>query len=173
MMTASPELVAAIRDEERLESLHRKLTFGSASAGFLWVLFWLPYGPVLFLMLTGAVAFAPYLVVSLYRLRKTGWLIALTILVFLPLALSVLTGTAHLLSLLPGVRASGMPTGVGGFFLWITPLVGFYACTFILRHSVGIWLEEARWVRKDLERSQHRSINRGGDGMAGTAPSFS
>lgn len=181
MQTASPELVQAIADEARLESLHQKLTFGSVSAGFLWLLFWLPFGPILFILLTGATAFAPYLVLTLYRLGKTGWLIALSILVFLPLGLAVVTGTAHLLSMLPGIGGPGMPLGIGGFVLWIWPIVGFYGCTFILRHSVGIWLEEARWTRKDLEQIEKRSAgslgspvrSAGGDGVAGSPPTAS
>ncbi|NNF03414.1 MAG: hypothetical protein HKN17_03010, partial [Rhodothermales bacterium] len=39
-------------------------------------------------------------------------------------------------------------------------------CTFVLRHSVGHWLEEARWTRKDLEQIERRAANPGGDGMA-------
>ncbi|NNF03657.1 MAG: hypothetical protein HKN17_04240, partial [Rhodothermales bacterium] len=159
MATATYELAQAIRDESRLETLHRMLTFGASSAGFLWVLFWLPYGPVLSLMLIGAVAFTPYLVLTLFRLRKTGWLIAYGILVFLPVLFAALTGTAHLLSLLPGAGSIGQAPirGYGGFLLWIWPLVGFYICTFVLRHSVGHWLEEARWTRKDLEQIERRA----------------
>ena len=174
MQTASPDLVQAIADETRLESLHQKLTLGSVSAGFLWLLFWLPFGPILFILLTGATAFAPYLVLTLFRLGKTGWLIALTILVFLPLFLAVATGAVHLLSLLPGIGVRNMPLGFGGFVLWIWPIVGFYGCTFILRHSVGIWLEEARWVRQDLEQMARNAngplANPGGDGTAGASP---
>jgi len=167
MPTADYELAQTIRTEKRLHSLHRKLTFGSASAGFLWVLFWLPFGPVLLFLLACAVAFMPYIVFSLFQLRKTGWLLTITILVLVPIAASIVFGAPHLLSLLPGVEPTAIPAGVGGYLLWVAPLVGFYVCTFLLRHSVGLWLEEATWTRKDLEEIRKSAARREVDAEPG------
>lgn len=153
MLTAHPELMPALRKEKRLRSLHKALTWGGSSAGFLWILFWMPFGLIFTVLLTFAALFAPYLLYSLVRLGREGWILVFTLVVLLPIGVAVITTTGGSVGLIPGMGRTTLPNTVAGYLLFILPLVTFYGYAFILRYSVGEWLEEARWARKDLEKT--------------------
>lgn len=169
MLTTHPELMPVLRKEERLRSLHRALTWGGSSAGFLWVLFWMPFGLIFTVLLLAAVLFAPYLLFSLVRLGRKGWVLAFALFVLLPIGVAVVSVTGASVGLLPGVGGITLPNTVAGYLLFILPLLTFYGYAFILRYSVGEWLEEARWARKDMEQRLGACMDSGG-GSPGDGP---
>lgn len=121
-------------DLPRLRQFHRWLTLESWASTLGVAGFWLPAGPLALALGVAAVAFTPYLVVSLWRLRRVGWLAAF----------GGTVGGAVL-----GALAIGGPwAGLGGALV----LLAFYACTWVLKLSVTEWLrqaeEAAAWARE-------------------------
>lgn len=117
------------RDLHALERLHHWLTLEGATALAIPAMFFLPIDIGTLLLKWAAIAFTPYMLWRLYQVRRFGWIATFIIAVAAPLALMRTPETityAYLLSLLP--------------------LLLFYSYTWILRQSVGVWLEEARWA---------------------------
>lgn len=129
-------IVTIYEDETHLRELHRWLTIGGSSGVLSGGAFFVPYGPIVMLLVAAAILFTPYLLWRLAQVRRYGWIVGFVLTVGLP----ALIGLYVTLS------------GLAGFFVAILPLVAFYAYTWLLRSSVGAWLEALRWKRLDAER---------------------
>ena len=74
-----------------------------------------------------ALLFSPYMLLRLFQSGRYGWIVGFTITVVLPFLLVWLV----------------QPEGVAGILFSAFPLATFYAFTWLLRYSVGEWIEEA------------------------------
>ena len=126
----------------RLRQLHRWLTLEGSSFALGSFALFLPYGLVFTLLKWGAVLFTPYMIWRLFQSKRYAWIVGFAIVVGIP-ALWVFFR-----------RDTGI-SDVSGFLLYLLPLITFYAYTWLLRYSVGEWLEELRWKRQDRHRETY------------------
>ena len=127
-------------EESRLQELHRWLTLEGMTIGFGTFGFFLPMGLIFMLLKWGAIAFTPYMLWRLYQSRRFGWIGAFVLFVGIPAGLMLSRSE-------PGI------SNISGYFIYMLPLVTFYAYTWILRYSVGEWLEELKWKRHERYRN--------------------
>ena len=132
-------------DLSRIDRLHRWLTLESWAGGLGAVVFWLPAGPIGAFLVAAALAFTPYLIVTLVRLRRWGWLGAF----------GMWVGGA-------GVLATFVPSMwsvVAGALI----LFAFYSYTWALRLAVGGWqrkgTEAATWARERAAWDADRALD--------------
>ena len=119
-MTPSPS------DLPRLDRLRQWLTAESyAGVGALAVVF-LPFQWVIVVLALAAVVFTPILVLNLWALRQTGWLVGFAVWV---------GGAALILTILSGSLVGGLRSGV--------VLFAFYSYTWALKLTVSEWCREA------------------------------
>lgn len=128
----------SLRTEWHLQKLHRWLTASGLSALLGTGAYVMPYGIIMMVLILAAIVFTPFMLWSLYQCGRNGWIAAFGVMVLLPALLA--------LALSPG--------GVASFLLAILPLFNFYVYTWVLRHSVGDWLENLRGKR--ILRQQER-----------------
>jgi hypothetical protein len=122
---------AASLEERQLSQLKRWLTGGGSTVAVAGLALFAPYGIVFMILTWGAILFAPFLVWRLVQLKRFGWVAAFVIFVGAPLLYGVLT--RH--------------DGVTAFILSVFPLLAFYGYTWLLRHSVNVWLGKIQWKR--------------------------
>lgn len=132
-----PDVYVAPLEERRLQELHRWLTWEGISSGLSGLAFVVPYGLVFMGLKWSAIIFTPYMLWRLYQAGRFGWITGFGVAVGLPALL--------VFSLRPG--------GVPGFVFSMFPLASFYFYTWLLRYTVGEWLETMRWERGISERS--------------------
>lgn len=114
-------------EQARLRELHRWLTYEGLSGGLMGLSYVVPYGIIFMLLKGAALLFSPYMLLRLFQGGRYGWIVGFTITVGLPFLLVLLV----------------QPEGVAGILFSAFPLVTFYAFTWLLRYSVGEWIEEA------------------------------
>lgn len=114
-------------EQVRLRELHRWLTYEGLSGALVGFSFAVPYEVVFMVLKGAALLFTPYMLLRLFQLRRYGWIVGFIITVVLPLLLVMLV----------------QPEGVAGILFSAFPLATFYAYTWLLRYSVGEWIEEA------------------------------
>lgn len=109
-----------------LQRLHRWLSY-ELSAPVLLVAWYVL--PVLLVLKIAALAVTPFILRTLYRVQRTGWIVALLL----------IGGVSTVLLLVPAENV------LVGYVLGSLPLVMFYLYCWALRHSIGEWLEEVRF----------------------------
>ena len=121
-------------DLPRLQRLHHWLTLEGWAGVSGAAAFWLPYGLVAAGLGIAAVAFTPYLVVTLWRLGRRGWLAAFA---------GVVGGA---------VAVAGAWSGAWAGVVGLLPLLVFYGYTWVLKLAVAEWVRETeetvRWARE-------------------------
>lgn len=123
-----PEIHARSPDQYRLRQLHKWLTREVSSSGLVFGAFILPPRFIGLLLVIAAVVFTPYMLRTLYRLERFGWIKGFFIVVGIPFLLCFIPAAGYL-----------------NWFLASLPLITFYLYTWALRHTAGEWLEELRW----------------------------
>lgn len=114
--------------------LKRWLSYELSSPVLLLAWFVIPGLSVLALVVA-ALAITPFLVRTLYRRNRKGWIWAFALFVGLP----------AVLALIP------VASPVVGFVLRFLPLVTFLLYCWALRHQVSEWLEEIRWSEEERD----------------------
>ena len=69
------------------------------------------------------------MICQLFRSRRYGWIVGFALFVGIPAALMLLRQDAGIFD-------------ISGFFLYMLSLITFYAYTWLLRYSVGEWIED-------------------------------
>lgn len=130
-------------EEVRLRQLHHWLTLEGSSIGLGFSAFFIPYGLIFMLLKWGAIIFTPYMIWQLYQSRRYSWIVGFVIFVGIPTVLMLL-------------RQEHGISDISGYFIYMIPLITFYAYTWILRHSVGEWIDDLRWKRQDRLKELRR-----------------
>ena len=113
-----------------LQKLQYYLNYEIASS----VLFFLSFevGIFLYLAAAAAIVFTPFMLYFLYRGRKIGWMIAFSLIVFIPLIIGLF---------------AGLPCEFGRMILIITIALFYFYC-FILRYTVKDWIDNINAKQK-------------------------
>ncbi len=117
-----PELLTVYSKDQNLKRLNYWLKYELSSSTLL-LLSWF-WGPAILLSTIAAVVFTPFMIYTLFKEKKFGWIIFFGILIILPLIIIIVFSlhSTYFMELI------------------LIPLALFYFYCFLLRFTVSDWL---------------------------------
>lgn len=133
---------AVTEEEYSLSELQHWLQYGKHSWWMGVAVFWLPYGPILFVLKIIALVFTPYMLYHLYKAKWYKSVVVFLIVVLLPFLVTRIIDTGHYIL---------------DFLLPFLPLLTFFFFVYIISYMIGVRLNEIRtrkkWKREEMLRN--------------------
>ena len=114
------------RERLQLRNLHYWVTLGGMSFVFLPAVRIFSFELIVAGIILITAGFSAYILLSLYRLGRKGWIVAYTVLMGFSILLALILSDSEIISAA----------------IWILPLALFYFYCWILRYSITEWLSD-------------------------------
>ena len=133
----------------KLNNLHYWITYSGLSCALIAIVALFSLDITLIGMIIVAVGFSVYIIQSLIRLEKKGWVIGYAIFIGIPSILALILSQSEII----------------GLSIWFFPLVMFYIYCWILRYTITEWLtdlkeEKAIDLDQKIEKPQQDILDR-------------